>query len=336
MKLGIIGFSGAGKTTVFEALTHSFADVGKREENRIGAIRVPDERVDALTVMYSPEKTTYAQVEYLLPGKGEADILNRVRDCDGLIHVVRNFRVYGMEPPEPLQDFQNLDQEMVLSDLVVIEKRLERVSLDEKRGKKPDPQENVLLQECSKYLNEGIPLRKLPELAEARTLRGFALLSAKPVLVLLNNEDEDEKLPKKEGVADQENFMVIRAKLEQELAQMSEEEADDFLAEFNISAPATDRVIERSYELMGLISFFTVGEDEVRAWTIKKGTVALDAAEVIHTDMKKGFIRAEVVHFDDLTAAGSLAEARKKGTVRLEGKTYVVQDGDIITFRFNV
>ncbi len=336
MKLGIIGLSAAGKTTVFEALTQSFEDAGKREESRIGAIRVPDERVDSLREMYKPKKTTYAQVEYFLSGKGKQNILNCVRDCEALIHVLRNFRVYGMEPADALRDFENMEQEMVLSDLVVVEKRLERLRLDEKRGKKPDQEEFVLLKKCFEHLNQGVALRKLPELSKARALRGFAFLSAKPVLVLFNNEDEDEALPEIKGLTDQEHCMVIRAKLEQELAQMSDEESEEFLSEFNISSPATDRVIGRSYELMGLISFFTVGDDEVRAWTIEEGTEALDAAEVIHSDMKKGFIRAEVVHFNDLMAAGTLAEARKQGTVRLEGKTYVVNDGDIITFRFNV
>lgn len=336
MKLGIIGLSGAGKTTVFEALTHSFGDAGKREENRIGAIRVPDERVDSLSEMYKPKKTTYAQVEYFLSGKGDQNILNRIRDCDALIHVLRNFRVYGMEKPDALRDFRNIEQEMVLSDLVIVEKRLERLKLDEKRGKKPDQQALILLEKCDEHLNQGIALRKFSELSEARELRGFAFLSVKPALVLFNNEDENEALPEIKNLTDQEHCMVIRAKLEQELAQMSDEESDEFLMEFNITAPATDRVIGRSYELMGLISFFTVGDDEVKAWTIKEGTQALDAAEVIHSDMKKGFIRAEVVHFDDLMVAGTLAEAKKQGTVRLEGKTYTVKDGDIITFRFNV
>jgi ribosome-binding ATPase len=167
-------------------------------------------------------------------------------------------------------------------------------------------------------------------------LRGFAFLSAKPMLVLFNNEDDKEEIPDIKGLTDKEDCMVIRAKLEQELAQMSKEEAEEFLSEFGIAASAKDRVISKSYELMGLISFFTVGDDEVRAWTIKKATQAIDAAEVIHTDLKKGFIRAEVVSYNDFMAAGSMAEARKHGTVRLEGKTYVVSDGDIINVRFNV
>jgi ribosome-binding ATPase YchF (GTP1/OBG family) len=218
----------------------------------------------------------------------------------------------------------------------VAEKRLEKLQAESKKGKKADPEELSLLTECVRHLNESTPIRKFPDIATAPALRGFAFLSAKPVLVLVNNEDEDEALPEASELVENQECMVIRAKLEQELGQMSEEEAVEFIAEFGVSAPATDRLIGRSYELMGLISFFTVGEDEVRAWTIRKGTIALDAAEVIHSDLKKGFIRAEVLSCADFIEAGAFAEAKKRGHVRLEGKTYVVQDGDIITVRFNV
>ena len=334
MKLGIIGLSGSGKNTVFEALTRSSSEPGKKDEIRLSTSDVPDQRVDYLSGVYKPKKTIHARVEYLLPGR--QDMLRDVRDCDALIHVVRNFSVYGVKDPAPAEDFGNLDQELILADLVVAEKRLERLTAENKKGKKADPEELSLLAECARHLNEGTPLRKFPEIAAAPVLRGFAFLSAKPVLALVNNEDEDDVLPDMVGLADQEECMVIRAKLEQELGQMSAEEAEEFIAEFGVSAPATDRLVARSYELMGLISFFTVGEDEVRAWTIRKGTSALDAAEVIHSDLKKGFIRAEVLSYADFIDAGSFPEARKRGQVRLEGKTYVVQDGDIITVRFNV
>jgi hypothetical protein len=344
MRLGIIGLPQSGKATVFDALTRSVAADGNRQESRIGTITVPDERVDTLSGMYNPRKTIFAQVEYFLPGKGDQgaaakkdqSIWTQVRDCDALIHAVRNFAIYGMDAPTPAADVAAIDQELIISDLVVVEKRLERLALDERRGKKPNPEEIALLARCKEHLDNEIPLRRFPEIASAKLLRGFAFLSAKPMLILCNNEDEDDALPAADQLPEREACMVIRAKLEQELAQMSDEEAREFLAEFNITASATDRVIQRSYDLMGLISFFTVGEDEVRAWTIGRDTEALDAAEVIHSDIKKGFIRAEVLAYDDLMAAGSYAEARKKGTVRLEGKTYVVCDGDIINFRFNV
>lgn len=338
MKLGIIGLPGSGKSTVFEALTGNFSDTGNKSEDRIGTIHVPDGRVDFLSAMYQPKKTSYAQVEYFLPGKGgekkEQSLHNLVRDCDALIHVVRNFGGYGLAPPHPQGDFSQLDQELALSDLVVAEKRLERLEMDRKRGKSVDPEEQSLLEQCKAHLEGELPLRRFPEIAEAKVLRGFAFVSAKPLLVLFNNEDDDDTLP--EAGQAMENAMIIRARLEHELAQLSEAEAEDFLNEFNITASATDRVIQASYALQGLISFFTVGDDEVRAWTIRKGTPALEAAGVIHSDIKKGFIRAEVLAYTDLVEAGTYAEARKKGTVRLEGKTYPVQDGDIINFRFNV
>lgn len=347
MKLGITGLPGSGKKTVFEALTRS-PGTGHKGESRIGTIRAPDSRIDILSKMYQPKKTIYAQVEYFLPGipahkeKNMVQaLLSQVRDCDALIHVVRNFGGYGFEQPEPHKDFLALDQELTLSDLVVAEKRLERLEIDKKRGKPADPEEISLLTQTVQHLENETPLRRFPEIAESPLLRGFAFLSAKPMLILFNNEDDDDALPA--GVAGDDNrqtinedAMVIRGKLEQELAQMSDEEADEFLREFNITSSATDRIITRSFQLLGLISFFTVGEDEVRAWTIKKETSALDAAGAVHSDMKKGFIRAEVISYEDLMDAGTYQEARKKGTVRLEGKTYLVQDGDIISFRFNV
>jgi ribosome-binding ATPase len=342
MKLGIIGLPGSGKTTVFEALTGNISDSGRRDEPRIGTIRVPDNRVTLLSEMYQPKKTIYAQVEYFLPAKtasqkesAKGDALwNQVRDCDALIHVIRNFGGYGLEAPTPKADHSAIEQEMILTDLVSVEKRIERLDLDKQRGKKTNPEELSLLKDCLKLLEAEQPLRESPILSSAPLLRGFTFLSAKPMLTLLNNADDDDEMPEM-GVTSESN-MLIKGKLEQEICEMTAEEAAEFLAEFNITASAKDRVIRRSYELMGLISFFTVGEDEVRAWTIRKETEAVESAEVIHSDIKKGFIRAEVVSYNDLMAAGSYAEARKRGTVRLEGKTYRVQDGDIINFRFNV
>jgi len=343
MKLGIIGLQGAGKSTIFEALTRQDTSSGHRGENLVGTVTVPDYRVDLLKKMYNPKKTVYAQVAYLLPGvsnknDGNSDqkTIIGIRDSDAFIHVIRNFSRFGAKEPEPYNDFKKTDQEFILSDLIVIEKRLERLGLDKKRGKKVDPKEIDLLNQCKENLEAEIPLRKVPELAQAHLLRGYAFLSAKPVLVLFNNEDENDNIPHIDKLTDIEKCMVIKGKLEQELAYMSEEEAKEFLLEFNITSSAMDRVIKMSYQLLGLISFFTVGEDEVKAWTIKKDIPAMDAAGEIHSDIKKGFIRAEVLAYDDLIDAGTYNEARKKGTVRLEGKTYIVADGDIINFRFNV
>ena len=342
MKLGITGLPGCGKSTVFNALTGSAPDMAQKMEDRIGTMRVPDERVDYLSNMYKPKKTTYARVEYFLPGKNARDgkkardFRTPVSDCDALIHVIRNFKGYGLEGPDPYNDFIALDQELVLADLVVVEKRLERLELDKKRGKKINPEELSLLERCKQSLEDEIPLRKDKELATAHILRGFAFVSAKPMLVLFNNEDDDDSFPAVKDLPEKETCMVIRGKLEEELAQMSQEEAWEFLSEFEITASAMDRVIKKSYEFLGLISFYTVGEDEVKAWTIKKGTQAIDAAGVIHSDIKKGFIRAEVLSYDDLLEAKTFQEARKRGTLRLEGKNYEVKDGDIVHFRFNV
>ncbi len=344
MKLGIVGLAASGKSTVFDALTKQQSDPGPKIEGRIGTVKVPDVRVDTLSQLYQPQKTIYAQVAYYLPGtsgsaleaKKEQSIWTQARDCNALIHILRNFKSFGQEAANPPKDFKRLDQELILADLVVVEKRLERLQLDGKRGKKADPEELALLQTCLETLEQEIPLRKLEQVAASPLLRGFAFLSAKPMLVLFNNEDEDDQLPEIKSLTDQENCLVIRGKLEQELSQMTEADAEEFLNEFNITASAMDRVIHGSYELQGLISFFTVGEDEVRAWTITQDTLADDAAGVIHTDMKKGFIRAEVVSYKDLMDAGTYAAARKLGTVRLEGKTYKVQDGDIMSVRFNV
>ena len=344
MKLGITGLAGSGKTTVFEALTGEFADAGSKTENRLGTIRVPDVRIDRLSEIFKPKKTIYAQVEYFLPGKssrakdaGKEDAAwTALRDADALIHVVRNFKLFGLEAPDPATDFSVLDQELILLDQAQAEKRIERMDAEAQKAKKPDPEERELLDECYQILESETPLRRHSLLAGARKLRGYAFFSGKPMLVLFNNEDEDDALPAPDPVFEKEDCMIIRGKLEHELAQMSPEEAAELLEEFDISASATDRVVNESYKLLGLISFFTVGEDEVRAWTIKKGTTAVDAAEVIHSDIKKGFIRAEVISYEDFMDAGSLANAKKKGTLQLEGKTYEVQDGDIINFRFNV
>lgn len=340
MKLGIIGLSRSGKSTVFEALTHNILPASHKAKNRIGTIHVPDKRLDILSNMYNPPKTIYAQVEYFLPDvlrqKKDHNIWTQVRDCDALIQVVRNFGGYGFEAPTPYQDFQAINQELVLTDLMVVEKKLEHMELDKKRGKKADAEELSLLQQCLKTLETETPLRNLPDLASSHLLKGYAFLSAKPMLVLFNNEDDDNGIPEITNLTSRDNCMVIRGKLEQELAQMSAEEAEEFLSEFNITASAMDRVIQRSYKLLGLISFFTLGKDEIKAWTVKRKTLAIDAAGVIHTDMQKGFIRAEVISYDGLISAGSYPEARRLGNVRLEGKTYEVQDGDIIEFRFNV
>ena len=342
MRLGIIGLPGAGKTTLFEALTGNRIDPGQRWEAHIGTVSVPDSRVGALSSMYQPRKTVYAQVEYFLPASGTpeggqgASPWQAVRDCDALILVTRNFSALDGEAPDPQGDLSALNQELILLDQMVVEKRIERLDQDRKRGKKPDENEYRLLQECLVALEAELPLRQKPELARERLLRGYAFLSAKPNLVIWNNPEEDETPPSLTPALQEASGVVVRGTLEQEIAQMAPQEAADFRKAYNIADSAVDRVIRRSYELLGLVSFFTVGDDEVRAWTIARDTPAQQAAGVIHSDLEKGFIRAEVVAYDDLMAAGDHAAARKQGKVRLEGKTYPVQDGDILNIRFNV
>jgi ribosome-binding ATPase len=336
MKLGIIGLPLSGRSTTFEALTRQGGEAAARGEDRLAVVRVPDERVDRLSVMFEPQKTIYAQVDYFLPGPGsqkkEANPWLPVKDCDALILVVRNFGPIR----HPVADFNTVNQELILSDLVQVDKRLERIEQDHRRGKKMNTEEHTLLAECRRLLESETPLRHHRELMGAKLLRGFALLTAKPLLVVFNNEESDPQLPEIGALAERETCLTLRAQIEQELARMQPEEAAEFLKEYKIADSAMDRMIRLSYEVMGLMSFFTVGSDEVRAWTIRRGAPAVEAAGVIHSDMQKGFIRAEVIAYEDLMAAGSTAEARRRGTFRLEGKTYEVRDGDIINFRFNV
>lgn len=340
MKIAIIGLPDSGRSTIFAALSGARGEASQKDQ-RVSTIKVMDERIDFLSRMYNPKKTTYAQVEYLLPsetlgGGSENAIWNQARICDALIHVVRNFTDAMGAPPDPKADFRKLEDEMILSDLMVVDKRLERMELDSRRGKKPDEHEHNLLKTCKELLENGRPLRASNEIATAPVLRGFTFLSSKPQLVLVNNDDDNETLPGLDIGPGNIELSMARGRLEMDIASMTPEEAKEFLAEYHIEKSALDRVIQSSYRILDLMSFFTVGEDEVKAWTIKKGTHALDAAGEIHTDIQKGFIRAEVLSYADLQQYGSHKEAKKVGRVRLEGKEYIVEDGDIINFRFNV
>jgi len=294
--------------------------------------------------MYKPKKTTYARIEYLLPSeipssspsKSERGIWNQVRICDALLHVVRNFKGLDGTTASSEQDFWKIEEEMILSDLVVAEKRIERIELDRKRGKKPEGEEYPLVKSCFDLLEKGEPIRSLPELAANPVLKGYTFLSAKPMLVIVNNGDEDESLPVWNRRPGEVERLAVRGRLEKEIASMSPEEAQEFLEAYHIHESVLDRVIKSSYRLLNRISFFTVGSDEVRAWPISSGTPAVKAAGTVHSDMEKGFIRAETFSFEDLKAHGSFQALKKAGLVRLEGKEYEVKDGDIISFRFNV
>lgn len=348
MKFGIIGLPQAGKSTIFCALTgargaEDIPNLAKADQ-RIGTVRVADERVDLLEKAFKPKKTTYTQIEYLLPAqivggapvKSEGAIWNQVRVCDALIHVLRNFQAPGGVEPTPEADFWKSEEEMILSDLVVAEKRIERIELDSKRGNKPNEEESALIKTAKETLEKGIPLRSNPELTSSPLLRGFTFLSAKPQLIVINNDEEDETRPDLKKLPKELEVLVVRGRLEMDIASMPEDEAREFQIEYHVESTALDRVIMASRRLLKLISFFTVLNDEVRAWTVTDGCPALEGAGTVHSDIKKGFIRAEVLAFDAFTHYGSFQEAKKAGQVRLEGKEYRIQDGDILTFRFNI
>lgn len=344
MKLGIIGLEQSGRATIFSALTGARGDGKLTADAKIVTVTVHDERVDFLSDMYRPKKTTYAKIEYMLPpempggpsARTDAGQWSQVRTCDALLHVLRNFRIPGDNAPTPEQDFWRLEEEMVLSDLIVAEKRIERIDLDLKRGKKDEEHELLLVQECRELLEQGGALRSNPELASNPVLKGFTFLSAKPVLIICNNDDEDETPPEWEKQPEGVDLLTVRGRLECDIASMSREEADEFIEAYNIKEFALDRIIGSSFRLLNRISFFTVGDDEVKAWSVKDGTPAVEAAGSIHTDIQKGFIRAEVLSYKDLRSHGTYNDAKKAGVVRLEGKEYKVRDGDIINFRFNV
>lgn len=347
MKLGIIGLARSGKTTIFNALTRRAGETappGGHVVPVLGVVPVPDSRVDWLSGLYHPQKTTYAQVTYMdlqgMPGMAESKqeyislLINHMRTMDALLMVVRNFSDPATGLPNAARDCQELEDEFLIADLATIEKRLEKLAMEQKRGKKIIGPEKDLLEACAEVLNGENPLRTKPELANAPELRGYTFLSAKPLLVIINNPDESDELPT--FPIEMAENMVVRGKLEMEMAQLPESEAAIFREDYGIVDSALDRVIQRSFSLLKLVTFITVGEDEVKAWTIPQNTPAVEAAGAVHSDIQRGFIRAEVVAYDDLHLSGDYAAARKHGLVRLEGKTYSVQDGDIIHFRFNV
>ena len=362
MQIGIIGLPNSTKTTIFNALTRSQAQVaayssGKAETNT-AIVEVPDRRVTRLSELFQPQKTTYARIQYndiagLKAGIGQegglsGPLLNAISQNDALLHVVRAFQDDTIPHPEgsvdPARDLAALDFEFLFSDLTIVERRMERLAHDlAKRGgyatRQADQHEFDLLMRLKENLEQEIPIRDLaltPE--EKKQLRGYQPLTAKPVLVVLNVGDQGSDRPDDYIAYSHRHtdVLCLRGALEMEIAQLAEQEADLFLQEYGIQEPGLHRMIRLSYDLLGLHSFFTVGQDEVRAWTIEKGATAVQAAGTIHSDLARGFIRAEVVSYDALISAGSLAAARKQGQVRLEGRDYVVQNGDILTIRFNV
>ena len=358
MKAGILGLPLAGKSTLFQLLTGTPAAApGGRPEPRVAIARVPDPRVHRLAEMFRPKKETLATVEYVdVPGvaKGEGASLvdlPALRGVDALVHVVRAFESETAPHPDgsvdPRRDAEMLELELVLADLGAVERRLERLDASIKKARKAeDVAEREVFLRLRETLEGERPLREmgLTEEEKAR-LRGYALLSGKPLLLVANlGEDRIREAPaflessglaalaRRPGVA----LCAVSAPIEAEMDDLSPEDARAFREDLSLAEPGLDRVIRSTYELLGLISFLTARENECRAWTIRRGTVARSAAGVIHSDIEKGFIRAELVHYDDLVAAGSWSACRDRGTLRLEGKDYVMRDGDVVNFRFNV
>lgn len=363
MKLGIVGLPGAGKTTIFNALTRGNAPTGQSMGGRFDVLTaivdVRDERVNALTEMFNPQKRTEARITYtdvagLQKGAGanggiNGVLLNHLAAMDGLVHVVRGFESDLAPHPDgsvdAQRDLEALDLELLLNDLVVVEKKIEKLSEGLKRGiykndKAEAQREMALFERLNEGLSQERPLRDL-DLSdeELKSLRGYSLLTLKPVMVVINIGDDQEEVNFDYNY-DLSLTTNLRGKLEMELTQFGAAGDDDALAmfmdEYGVNELGLDKVIRLSYDLMGLQSFFTVGEDEVRAWTVQRGATAVDAAATIHSDLAKGFIRAETVAYDDLVDLGGLPQARNAGKLRQEGKAYIVQDGDVISIKFNV
>ncbi|MGC8915479.1 MAG: redox-regulated ATPase YchF [Thermoanaerobaculum sp.] len=355
MEFGILGLAGAGKTTIFSLLTGAEVAPGAGKSH-LGVAKVPDRRLDLLSQLFKPRKHTPATVKFVdVPPvtKGGAASLNlpELRTMDALALVLRGFANPLVPHPEgtvdPKRDLELIETELLLSDLAVASGRLERLAKELPKHRTPElEKEKAVLERCLAFLEDAKPLRELtlaPD--EERVLKGFTFLTRKPLLVILNaDETEAGSLPQAlarfrlEALASRPQVQVtaVCAPLEQEIARLAPEEQEAFVAELGLPDRALSRLLQKAYELLGQISFFTVGEDECRAWSIPQGTPAVKAAGVIHSDFERGFIRAEVVRWDELVACGSLAACRAKALLRQEGKDYVVQDGDVITFKFNV
>ena len=355
MQLGILGLPKSGKTTLFNTLTASHQATDKyatSNQTNMGTAQVRDVRLEALRDLFKPKRYMPASVQYVdIPGltKGESAEsvdLAKLKMMDALVHVVRAFDDPEILHPEgsidPARDVSTMDLELILADHDIVERRLERLEKATKRGLNPEEvrERQILADIVLPALEAEKPLREVeldPE--DEKRLRGFQLLSAKPMLIVINaDETRAAEPPEAFGITPRPavRAVTVSAPIEQEISTLSPEEQKDFLADLGLTAPSLDRVTRASYDLLGVISFFTVGEDEVRAWTIRRGTRAREAAGTIHSDIERGFIRAEVVHCDDLIRLKTMAACRDAGLLRLEGKEFVMKDGDVTHFRFNV
>lgn len=355
MKIGLMGLPLSGKTTVFNALTSAEVDVQayatEKAEPNVAIVDVMDERVTLLSRMYEPKQTIHATVEMMDfvgvthdPAKGSAlseQSITFMKNTDALALVVRNYREDLMEAPNPLADIKSVEEELLFSDLALCEGRLERIEKSYQRGKKtPQLQiEEKIVRKILEQLNNEKPVRKLPMTKdEQKIIRGFQLLSEKPMMVVLNSDEVNfgDNQALLDEIGKDYNVIEFAGKFEMELSGLDEEEMALFMEDIGVTESARDRLTRMAYRTLEYISFFTVGSDEVRAWTLKKGNLALDAAGTIHTDLARGFIRAECFSYDDLMECGSEKGIKEKGRLRLEGKNYVVQDGDILNIRYNV
>ena len=367
MQIGLVGLPGSGKTTLFNALVRANAETGGyaglNKANR-GTIRVPDDRLTRLSTLFNPRKTTFATVEYLdiggiTTGSGKQEEqegtggLGDLRTMDVLVHVLRGFPDLAGAPLNPGEDFESVELELAIADLEIIERRLTRLSKEARSTKQPDlVREWELLEQCREEIEGGGVIRNLEFVPEdEKRLRGYRFLSQKPVLLVLNIPEEDlgsearrlEDLGSEARTledlgesAEGLDTLALCAKVEMEIAQLDEDEAGAFLDELGIGESALSRMITASYRLLNLISFFTVGENEVRAWTVTRGVTAPEAAGTVHSDMERGFIRAETLDWQVMLELGGWQAAKEKGVLRVEGKQYVVQDGDVINVRFSV
>ena len=363
MKIGIVGLPNVGKSTMFNSITKAGAECANYPfctiEPNVGVVGVPDERLDELTRMYQPQKTTHAVIEFvdiagLVKGasKGEGlgnKFLSHIRETDSICEVVRCFEdsnvVHVDGNVDPIRDIETINLELIFADMETVNKRLDKARKNLKADKKYQ-QEIDLLEKIKENLENGISARAIDfNEEEQEAVKEMFLLTTKPILYIANiseeqleNAEDDEMVQKVKEYAAKEKAEVVPlcVKIEEELSGLEEEDKKEMLEALGLEESGLDKVIKKSYDLLGLMSFLTAGEPEVRAWTIKKGTKAPQAAGKIHSDIERGFIKAEVVSYDDLMKAGSMVNAREKGLVRSEGKEYVMQDGDIVLFKFNV